>query len=421
MVHQIGGRLREQIHSFSGKLCTGLGKVASRFVEEMVYGIQARGSVRLSETARSLEEKTSVRKRIDRLSRNLGRKGLSDHIGDAVLSEGAKYVAEDTLLIIDPTDIRKPYAKRMEHLARIRDASEKEIGMGYWVDIVVAARNGGHEIVPLVCRLYSQVAEEFVSENHELLEAMGRVYKATEGRGVFVMDRGGDRRRLYRRLLGSQMPCRFIIRQRGDRHLLYKGKLRETLELAHMCKTPFRETVVKEKDGREKVYQIDFGFLPVRLVDHKDRPLWLVVIKGFGAKPLMLLTTEPMRRNRSVVWWPVQAYLTRWRVEDTIRFIKQSYKLEDIRVRRYQCLKNMAALVLAASFFAAVHIGFRHRMEILALHALKAAKRIFGIPDFRYYALAHGIREILSRCGRGIAPRKPLVGGTTAQLDLFIT
>ena len=53
MIHQMSHKLREHIHHFSGKLCSGMGKVTGRFVEEMVYGIQARGSVRLSEVARS--------------------------------------------------------------------------------------------------------------------------------------------------------------------------------------------------------------------------------------------------------------------------------------------------------------------------------------------------------------------------------
>lgn len=420
MVHQIGVKLRVQIHHFSGKLCPGLGKVARRFVEEMLYGIQARGSVRLSEVARSLNEKTSVKKCIDRLSRNLGRSGLADEIGEAVLLEGASRIEENTLLIVDPTDITKKYAKKMECLAKVRDASEKERGLGYWVDTVVGADNASSEIVPLVHRLYSQNAADFVSENHEILDAMRRVYAATEGRGIFVIDRGGDRRRLYKEMLSTTAPMRFVIRQRGDRHLLYKGILRETLDLAHICKTPYAETVIKEKDGKEKACFIQFGFVPVRLPEHPDTQLWLVVVKGFGKTPLMLLTTEPMRRNRKVIWWIVQAYLTRWRVEDTIRFIKQSYSLEDIRVMTYERLKNMAALVLAASFFTAVHIGYKPKMEILALHALKAAGRIFGIPDFRYYALADGIREILSKAAHGTAPKMKEVGGPQAQLSLFL-
>jgi len=419
MVHQLGIKLRAQMLCFSGKLCTEMGKVLNRFVAEMIYGIQARGSVRLSEIARSLDEQTSLKKRIDRLSRNLSRPGLDKDIGEAVLVEGASLIKEDTLLIVDPTDITKKYAKKMEHLAKVRDASAKELGLGYWVDTVIGAENGSSEIVPLVHRLYSQEAGDFVSENHELLDAMGRVYEATEGRGIYVIDRGGDRRRLYQELLNPDRPLRFIIRQRGDRHMLYRGKLTETLQLARNCKTPYAETVIKEKDGREKAYFIQFGSVPVRLPEHPKRQLWLVVVKGFGHKPLMLLTTEPMRRNRKVVWWIVQAYLIRWRVEDTIRFLKQSYNLEDIRVMTYQRLKNMAALVLAASFFAAVHIGQRPKLMILTLHALNAAQRIFGIPNFRYYALAYGIKEILTRAGRGIKTSKKEETDQSPQLSLF--
>ena len=88
-------------------------------------------------------------------------------------------------------------------------------------------------------------------------------------------------------------------------------------------------------------------------------------------------------------------------LEDTIRFIKQSYDFEDIRVLTYNRLKNMATLVLAASYFAAVWLGTSTKLNILAMHALNAAKRIFGIPDFRYYALADGISAIFKRIGKG--------------------
>jgi hypothetical protein len=68
--------------------------------------------------------------------------------------------------------------------------------------------------------------------------------------------------------------------------------------------------VIKEKDGKEKAYHIQFGFVPVRLPEHRYRQLWLVVVKGLGQEPLMLFTIEPMRRNPKVVWWIVQAYVT---------------------------------------------------------------------------------------------------------------
>ena len=421
MLHQIGLKLRTQISRFSGELCRGMGKIQSRFVGEAIYGIQARGSVRLSEIGRSLSETTSLKKRIDRLSRNLGRPGLDRDIGAAVLAQGADLVKQDTLLILDPTDITKKYAKKMELLAKVRDGSEKEIGLGYWVDTVVAADVDSSEIIPLVHSLYSQDAADFMSENRELLNVIEKVHSATSSRGVFVIDRGGDRGVLYDGLLKKEAPLRFIIRQRGDRLVLDGSRLRQTLELAQSCKTPYQEMVIKEKDGKEKAYLVHFGFRRVRLPAHPDKPLWLVVVKGLGDNPLMLLTTEPMRRNRAVVWWVVKAYLTRWRVEETIRFIKESYNLEDIRVLTYQRLKNMAALVLAACFFAAVHLGHKPKLEILALHATIAAQRIFGIPDFRYYAIADGIKEILNKSGHGTIRQKREDGGCNSQLSFCLT
>jgi len=142
---------------------------------------------------------------------------------------------------------------------------------------------------------------------------------------------------------------------------------------------------------REVCRRLDYGFCHVRLPDHPDVPLWLVVVRGLGARPMMLLTNLPMRRNHKVLWWVVSAYLSRWRIEEAIRFIKQSYKLEDIRVLSYERLRNMAVLVNAAAFFAAVVLGTRIKLDILASHLLTAPKRLFGIPDFRLYALADGI------------------------------
>lgn len=386
----------------------------------MLYGIQARGSVRLSEVARGLEEKASLKKVIERLSRNLARRGLAEGIGEAVLREGAGKVGQDTLLIVDPTDITKKYAKKMECLGRVRDGSDKVLGMGYWVNTVVGAEVGGSEITPLVHKLYSQRAKDFVSENQEMIDAVRKVYGATDGRGIFVFDRGGDRKELYDELLADP-GRRFIVRQRGDRHLLYRGKGVEALSLAQSGKTPYGETVLKEEDGKEKPYFLHFGFRPVRLLRHPRRKLWLVVVKGFGQQPLMLLTTEPMRPCRETLWWIVAAYMTRWKIEETIRFIKQSYDLEDVRVLSYRRLQAIAALVLAASYFAAVYLGSSAKLQILALHLLQGAKRLFGIPDFRYYALADGIKEVLSRTAKGILSVKIPSSSDLCQFPLFGT
>jgi len=178
---------------------------------------------------------------------------------------------------------------------------------------------------------------------------------------------------------------------------------------------PYRQLIVREEKGEERTLTLRYGVRSVRLPQHPQVPLWLVVVEGFGQDPLMILTNVPTRRQEQSVWWIASAYLSRWRVEEAIRFIKQAYDLEDVRVRTYERLRNMTVLVTAAMYFTAVVLGTRIKLQILAVRAIAAAKRFFGVPDFRYYAIADGIRELLQRHPRSGTPppRAP-----SAQLSL---
>jgi hypothetical protein len=108
---------------------------------------------------------------------------------------------------------------------------------------------------------------------------------------------------------------------------------------------------------------VHYGFLPVRLPEFPDRPLWLLAIKGFDEKftekpPVILLTTEPMRKNRKILWRMVDAYFSALWIQLTNQIIKQRCDFEDVRVLTYDRLRNLAALVLAGSYFSTVFQDF---------------------------------------------------------------
>ncbi len=405
MIARTAGKVRAHLEAFSGKLSAGLPKVARRLVSEVLYGVAARQSVHLSEIGRALEEPIPLIKTETRLSRNLGRPELCGHVGAAVLREGGGRIRDRTLLILDTSDIAKPYAEKMQYLARVRDGSEGVIADGYWLCQVIGVENEDNAIVPLYTTLYSQKAPDFVSENAEIMGAMDQVATATDGRGVWVIDRGGDRRVLYDDLIAKERT--FVIRQKGDRLLSWGMQTRLTTDLAADCPLFFATHITREENGREVRVRLDYGFRPVRLPEHPDVPLSLVVVRGFGIQPMMLLTNLPLRRRRDTLWWVVAAYMTRWRVEEAIRFTKQSYDLEDIRVLTYERLRNLVALVNAVAYFTAVELGTRIKLDILATHLIKAAKRLFGIPDFRLYALADGISAVCARAPRRVPPPEP--------------
>ena len=58
---QLAGKVRFQILRLSGKFSAGLAKVARRAVREILYRTQARGSVRLAEIGRALEEEAGLK------------------------------------------------------------------------------------------------------------------------------------------------------------------------------------------------------------------------------------------------------------------------------------------------------------------------------------------------------------------------
>jgi hypothetical protein len=233
------------------------------------------------------------------------------------------------------------------------------------------------------------------------MKAVDRVRREVGKQGTWVIDRGADRRHLFDYFLSCRLQ--FIIRLKGDRHLIYRGRKVLAHELAVSCALPYRRTVVKEDSDSEKSYQLSFGFCPVQLPDLK-LTLSLVVVRGFGEEPLMLLTNVKLREKEGLLYRVLQSYLARWRIEETLRYLKQSYQLEDVRVLTYRRLQNMMALLLAAAYFTMVYLGQRLKLKAVSRLLLKVSKRIFGIPDFRYYALADGIKELLTRHRKGPLP-----------------
>lgn len=411
----IAQRVRAQLDQFSGIVSPRFSKPQAKFLTQMIYGLQAQQDVKLSSIARALGEDIKLKKTEERLSHHLAAPGMAQAINEQIAGHAATRVKQDTLIVVDPTDVRKSYARHMPYLATVRDGSTGELVPGYWACVAVACEPGKRRVIPLQMRLWSAEAPDFESENIQLLQLIDTIRTATRNRGVYVIDRGGDRMKLFSPMLARGL--RFIVRLVGDRHLQYRNRLVSAAEVAAACPMLFTETVIKEEPAGGKRLILQYGFRPVRLPD-QAQPLYLVVVRGFGEEPLMLLTNVALHSSRKSLWYVVQGYLTRWLVEETIRFIKQSYHLEDLRVLNYERLRNLVAVVLAAVYFSAVWLGESLKLAILTTRITQAARRFFGVPDFHYYALADGIAVLLTRLGRCRPPPPAPPPPSSLQLAL---
>ena len=175
--------------------------------------------------------------------------------------------------------------------------------------------------------------------------------------------------------------------------------------------------MVKIDKGQEKTYELHYGAEPFRLVG-RDDPLWLEVVAGFGEQPILLVSNLKLRaRDSESVWWAARIYWTRWKIEETFRFVKQSYNLEDIRAMKYRRMENWAVLVTAPAYFSATFLGQKMKLRILTEKLLVLSQRFFGIPPFRFYASADGIRRLLSGAAFQPGQKSP---PPDAQLELAL-
>ena len=396
-------RLREQLKKFVGIVFPHVSKLQREFLGQMFFGIQAGQTTVLSRIARELDEGILLKKTEERLSRHLLAEGLDATVQDAVLAQGAAYVHDDTIVSIDPSDIQKPYAQDggMPLLAKVWDGSKGRVGdnLGYNLCFATATPSMSRRIVPLHMTMWSAKEEGFTSENDKVLDVVRKIAKECEGRGIYVYDRGGDGNWLFDFFIKESLD--FIVRLVGDRHLLHWNGRWLAADLAETCEMKYRDRVTFKSHGKELEVPIEYGSIPVRLPEHSDIELRLVVVKWPKCeKPMMLLTTLRAARSRKSLRQVVEGYLTRWRVEETIRFVKQAYEIEDVRLLRFDRLKAMVAIVLATAYFAMAWLGLSDKLAVLADHVKRVSKRMFDVPDFFFYAIADGLRTLFSRHGR---------------------
>ena len=411
-------KVRDQLGRFLGIFSPHFSKPATDFIGEMLYGIQAARDIKLSCIGRSLEEAISLKKTEERLCRNLKNPDIGKVVSGCVAKESAQHIRKDTLIIIDPTDIQKLYAKKMLFLGKVWDGSQSKVGsnLGYNCCLAIACSSGGRRVVPLHLRLWSCNAPEYKSINEEIYQTVETVRKGAGNRGIYVFDRGGDGMNIYNMFLDSRL--RFIVRMVGNRNLIWNKKPRLAEQLADKCKMLYIDTIRHEMPNGEKIYKLQYGCINVTLPERPEVSLRMIVVKGLGSRPMLLLTTLAETSSRKALWQVVEGYLSRWRVEDSIRWIKQSYRLEDIRLMNYTRLQNMVTLLLAAAYFASTWIGANLRRSILVQNITCVSKRLFGVAEFHYYAIADGLARLFNRHGKWQGTTQIYTYGQSPQLIL---
>ena len=345
------GRFKAQANKFSEIITKSLCVSKQKLIKQLIYGIQASKDVKLSNISRALQEDIPLIKTEDRLSRNLGDEDFTEHINSQTLRLGDDKINDSMVIAIDPGDIMKPYAKAMEKLCGIWDGSKGEQARGYHLCQVTAANLEHNKVVPLYCEAYSSEETGYISSTDKVVKIIDKVRgDNNEIIGHFT----NQKLQFVTRLKLNRWLC--MLNKNGSEIQVQTERMDRHMQFNHKAQ------ITKIEDGKETVINISFGIKKVALPDKPDIWYNAVVVKGFGEQPMILLTNKEVNiHDAKSVYRIVKIYLTRWKCDECYRYIKQSYNLEDIRVRSYNSIRNMTVLI--PNYALAISKGYSKTFE----------------------------------------------------------
>ena len=264
---KIAAYTQAKIGQYTDTICRETSRPERKFVHDVLYGLLKAGLPQLGGIGRSLGESISVKKRTERLSRHLRKVGLWKKLMKGHLEAQKEKIRNCEYLLVDVTDISKEYATKFEGQGGVHDGSAQGRGYGYPIINIVGVGRDRSDVVLAYSELYS-MKREVTSENIKILDAIEIVKPyVTEGT-AFVMDRGGDRSRLFTAMLEKKIS--FIVRMNNNRHLWTEEGKEVTWKIAKYTKLPHHLKMLRQGKNRKKELHIICGARRVRLTKDGD-------------------------------------------------------------------------------------------------------------------------------------------------------
>lgn len=336
------------------KICNGLPRNVTKFAYDMVWGMLSSGSCKVSMIGRRLFEK-DIRTTENRLTKNLMEldlSGLKSNYWEYAFGELLKL---EPNIIIDETDVIKPFGKAFEGLNTIHDGSRegrpREKG---WPVTGIVALTEKNFVMPLVTNVYSSLSVGHKSICHEtkrhldaIIPNVAKPFKCT-----CSFDRGYDGS-IYANYIDA-IGHFYVIRAKEIR--IYKtsvGKM-NALQIAQRHKGRYSFDY-KKTDGTER--HAKASAVKAR---HEDFPngVWVVFESFEGESEPRAYITNIDCSTKEGVAKALKAYRLRWRIEEFFRFVKQEYGFERFMVRTLHGINNLLVFMnLTVAFLTYIIIS----------------------------------------------------------------
>jgi hypothetical protein len=307
----------------------------------------------------------------------------ADHLIARLRTRAGERLADQDEIwaIVDPSELRKPYAKEMPDLMRVRKLGGEGTVRGYRTLNVLGVGTGGVRGL-LYHRLFSSVAADFRSESREIQDALATVGEALAGkRGqvTYLMDSQFDDVAVWGAIWdqGNHLVCRLkhldrLVERGWDAvaaaldppgplvslatargHLRELARVRTEMLVRKVGQRfPKRQpTTAVIRAGPVQVrYQAAMRTQAAGPVQTKQ--VWLVEVRleNVDADPWLLLTDWPVEDEASALR-VFRMYRERWAIEDCFKFTKDVLGWEQVQLLDFAGIRTLVALGWVAAGF----------------------------------------------------------------------
>jgi Transposase DDE domain len=317
-------------------------------------------------------------------------------------------------VILDGSDLRKPHAREMEGLQRVKRLAGGGMEPGY--RSLNAIGIGVQRRGLLYHHLFSSTADDFVSESAETqtaLAAVGSALAASEATVTYIVDAGFDDIAVWDTIWAQDAHVVSRVRERN--RLVHPSadapacQLRACAEkLRPLAQVETEMVVRKTGQAREKLQPVTAVVAAVPLVlryqhaarmaapgEWRERAIWLVEVRleGVASEPWWLLTDHPVHDAEQATE-VFRMYRQRWAIEDAFKVGKQCLGWEDVQVLDFAAVRLLVALGwVAAGFLYELGVTLEWE-EVRLLQRLGGGEERADRPPGKI-VLTRGLRRLL--------------------------
>jgi hypothetical protein len=370
-IHEIKGTIEKHIRPVVEPLPD---KRLKRVLADMVLGILGSETPVITAIARQNGkedgESWAVAKRMYRWLEN--QQIQTRQLYEGLYQVGCEAVAQEKpaylVAAVDPVNFEKPYVESIEGISTVHKSTPPDLSgharlaHGYPAITTTVVNT---QVPAISYANWFSYTLDFISQNQEIEQAFTTTCRLYPGYKVrFVGDSGLDDQKMFAQI--EHLEQEFVFRASHLERIVevYNARLDcwETEALCDLTDTILYQAtyqVLFKHAGRTRLDTVQLGWFQIRLPEHPEQLLWVLVVDNPHFEQALVLITNVPVETLAIVQQVYNDWRLRGRIEHGYRFDQeQGLDVEDMRVRTLDRMRRLFAIVLLSAqivFLIAFH------------------------------------------------------------------